>query len=107
MKPIYKLLTVSYIILPLILIPLAASKANAPYLMLGIFLSYIGSWCVFTGFDVIVILGFLGILYVWSTQGINLFDYLTFYYCCLSGGYLLTKVAVKYRKASRMTEAFD
>jgi hypothetical protein len=107
MKPIYKLLTISYIILPLILIPFAASKAGSSYFLLGIALSYVGTWCVFTGFDIMIVIAFLGILYVWSTQGIHIYDYLTFYFCCLLGGYAITKMAVLSRKESRVTEAID
>jgi|GEM_PF-4205070 len=107
MKTAYKLLIISSVLLPLILVPFAAHKGDSPYFLLGIAFCYIGAWCVLTALDLLVVFATAGILYVWFSMGYNLFDYTTFYFLCLLGGYLLAKLAVRFKKLSEAVSVID
>lgn len=107
MRTLYKILTLLYILLPLIIIPFVSYKADSPYFLLGIIFSYIGSWCVFTAFDLIVAFAAIGMLYVWFSASFSIYDFTTFYFLCLSGGYLIAKFAKVSKKQGADPDALD
>jgi hypothetical protein len=100
MKALTRIFTVLYILSPLIVIPLVANEKGTTFVVLGIFFAYAGTFFALTGYDIAVYLGSACALYFWITTPFGIFDFTTFFFLCLTTGYLLTKASMRFRKLS-------
>lgn len=91
-KAIFNLFVLLYIVGPLILIPLWAYRERNAWLLIGIPISYLGSFSA--AFNSKLIFLFLMLcIGVWFKAGFSFHQYITFFFFCALFGYLFFQLA--------------
>ena len=99
MKGLFKLLTVLYIIFPLIVVPVIALKASNWYYLIGIVLYYISIYLVAIKQKIIFLIPAFFYIWFWNTFGFGIMTYAFFSLMCLLTGamfYLLIEKVDKF-----------
>jgi hypothetical protein len=107
MRLLYKIFTAAYVLLPIAVVSYWTYKNGSTYLLFGILFSYLGSLCVLTSYDILVVLAAIGGLYLWFTGSFSVHDLTTFYFLCLAGGYVLAKTASIFGRLSAPRSDLD
>ena len=86
MKRLFKLLTILYIIFPLIVIPIIALKAANWFYLLGIVFYYISIYLVAIKQKIIFLIPVFFYIWFWNTFGFGIMTYAFFSLMCLLTG---------------------
>lgn len=97
MKLLFRFFTIMYIAAPAAVVPFFAYRIGNYYLLLGIAFSYFASFTAISGrlkgFTPLFLLLCIGF---WLSQGFSIYQYVTFFFFCSLGGYLLAGIADAY-----------
>ena len=99
MKVLFKLLTIFYIVFPLIAVPLIALHTGNKYYLLGIIFYYISIMLVMVNQKIIFLIPCLFYLWFWSIYGFGIYTYVFFSLLCLAVAaalYLITQQVEKF-----------
>jgi threonine synthase len=114
MKGMFKILTVFYIVFPLVVIPLVAHRFANWYYLLGIISYYLGVILVAVKQKIFFMIPVIFCGWFWYTYGFSLHDYVFFMVTCMAGGALFYQFALEVEKfitrtlpENRQTEEFD
>jgi hypothetical protein len=102
MKLMFGLFAFLYMVSPLVVVPTFAYLEGNYYLLLGILFSYFASYTAISGqlkgFIYLFLLLSIGF---WLSSGFSVYQYITFFFFCSLGGYLLAAIADAYDAASK------
>lgn len=96
MRPMQKLFTALYAIVPLIAIPYWAYVNQNWFLLFGIPVSYLGSFSGAKNSKVVIYLNVFCVGF-WFKQGFSFHQYVTFFFFCALWGYLIYLIAAEYK----------
>jgi hypothetical protein len=103
MKGLFKILTVFYVLLPLVLVPYMANKSGNGYYLFGIAFYYIGIILVAIKQKIIIMIPVIFCFWYWYTYGFSIHNYVFFFLSCLLGGALLYELTVDAEKFANRT----
>ena len=97
MKLLLNLFAFLYMAGPLVIIPFLAYLEGNYYLLFGIPFSYFASYTVVSGkLKGFIYLFTLLCIGFWIASGFSIYQYITFFFFCSLGGYLLAAIADSY-----------
>ncbi len=106
MKGMFKILTLFYILFPLAVIPLMASRADSWFYLFGIVCYYLGVVLVAVKQKIIFMIPLFFCGWFWYTYGFGLHDYVFFLFMCMFAGAVFYQLAqnAKYFTTSVLPE---
>jgi hypothetical protein len=109
MKGMFKILTVFYILFPLVVIPFMASKAGNWFYLFGLVCYYAGVILVAIKQKIIFMIPLFFCGWFWYTYGFGLHDYVFFLFMCMFAGALFYQLAqnAKYFSQSVLPENME
>ncbi len=93
MKGMFKMLTFFYILFPLALIPLMASRSGNWFYLFGIVCYYLGVLLVAIRQKIIFMIPLLFCGWFWYTYGFGIHDYVFFLFMCMLAGAVFYQLA--------------
>ena len=103
MKGLFKIMTLFYIIVPLVLVPYMANKSANNYYLFGIAFYYIGILLVAIKQKIIIMIPIIFCCWYWYTFGFSIHNYVFFFLACLLGGAFLYELIVSAEKFTGRT----